>query len=111
MADFAERIKELMKKNNINGPEIGSRFGITKQAVSRWTCGKSVPDSKILDGLASLFEVSTDYLLGRVDNPQAQLVNVPAKAIRNLKTVTLKGSITLTTCLFPLGHSTTLNRI
>ena len=68
MSDFAGRIRELMAELNMRGPELADKFGITKQAVSSWTTGKSTPDATVLDELASLFDVSIDYLLGRVDN-------------------------------------------
>lgn len=43
---------------------LAGRLGITRSAVNAWEMGISVPSTMFLVELASLFDVSTDYLLG-----------------------------------------------
>lgn len=92
MADFASRLIEQMGKHNINGPELATKFNITKQAVSSWTRGKSKPDADTLALIAELFDVSADYLLCRVDNPKAHKVTVDVDTSRQVETLALSRS-------------------
>lgn len=64
MADFSMRLKEQMRISGLKGVDLAVKFGVTKQAVSSWTRGVSTPDAITLARIASLFGVSTDYLLG-----------------------------------------------
>ena len=89
MADFASRLLEQMKKHNINGTELATKFNITKQAVSSWTRGKSKPDADTLAELSALFDVSTDYLLCLVDNPNARKIEVRVDTLRQVETLAL----------------------
>lgn len=64
---FGERFEELRKTKGMSQTDIASKFGKTKQAAYFWAKG-SIPREPILSGLASLFDVSTDYLLGMTDD-------------------------------------------
>ncbi len=44
-------------------------LGITRQAYSKYENGQSEPDIETINKLADFFDVTTDYLLGRVDDP------------------------------------------
>ena len=58
-----------MSEKSITGAELARFLGITKQAVSNWFAGKAGPERDTIVKLADFFNVTTDYLLGRVDNP------------------------------------------
>ena len=68
MATFADRLRSLRKENNITQQELANKFFITKSAVSKYENGVNTPENKLLQELASFFDVSVDYLLGRTDN-------------------------------------------
>ncbi len=44
-------------------------LGRTQQAIGKWEVGKSEPDGATLLKLSAFFNVTTDYLLGKSDNP------------------------------------------
>lgn len=44
--------------------QLADQVGVTRQAVSRWETGNSLPDLDMVKRLAQLFGVSTDELLG-----------------------------------------------
>ncbi len=62
---LSERIKELRLMNGYNQVELANRLKITKQTVSNWENNNIQPSIEMLESLADLFSVSTDYLLGR----------------------------------------------
>ena len=70
MANFAERIKELRCKNGMTQAAVGKLLGIRQDAISTYERGKNYPEVRNLMILADYFGVSTDYLLGRTDNPE-----------------------------------------
>lgn len=60
---LAEKIMGLRKKNGWSQEELAEQVHVSRQSVSKWESGASIPDlSKILL-LSEAFGVSTDYLL------------------------------------------------
>lgn len=60
---FAEKLFELRKKNGFSQEELAEKIGVSRQAVSRWEGGETMPDSPNLLTISNLFGVSADYLL------------------------------------------------
>ena len=69
MSTIGQRIKELRLGHNMTGSELGLKLNITRNAVSQWETDKRVPTSSMLTQIAKLFNVTTDYLLGREPIP------------------------------------------
>ena len=69
MVNFCERLKHLRSDKKITGKELADALGISREAVSKWEIGRNYPNQEILNSLATYFDVSTDYLLGRTDDP------------------------------------------
>ena len=63
-----EKILELMKLKGVNAKELTSKTGLYSSAVTDWKKGKSKPNTEAIIKMATYFGVSTDYLLGHVDN-------------------------------------------
>ena len=64
MTIIKTKIKELLKKNNINQTELARLTGITDCTMSRYISGQRVPTIKNLVRIAKALNASTDYLLG-----------------------------------------------
>lgn len=60
---LAEKVQALRKKNNWSQEELAEKLNISRQSVSKWESGASIPDIDKIIALSSLFGVSTDYLL------------------------------------------------
>lgn len=60
---LADKIITLRKRNGWSQEELADRLGISRQSVSKWESGVSIPDLDKIIKLSSLFGVSTDYLL------------------------------------------------
>lgn len=67
--EFGERLKKLREKNNMTRDELAKVLRLTYSAVSKYETGIRKPDQDILIELADLFNVTTDYLLGRTAIP------------------------------------------
>ena len=57
-------LKNLREKNNLTQEQIAERVLVTRQAVSRWETGETVPNTETLKQLSKLFDVSINTLLG-----------------------------------------------
>ena len=57
-------IYELRTKNGMSQDELAERIHVTRQAVSRWENGDTVPNTETLKLLSQLFNVSINTLLG-----------------------------------------------
>jgi len=60
---FADKIINLRKKNGWSQEELAEKLGVSRQAVSKWEAAQTVPDLNRILEIASLFSVTTDYLL------------------------------------------------
>lgn len=65
---IADRIKGLREKANITQSELAKKLGITRSSVNAWEMGISIPSTQYIVELSSIFNVSTDYLLGLKQN-------------------------------------------
>ena len=57
-------ILELRTKNGLSQEELAEKIFVTRQAVSRWENGETVPNTDTLKLLSQLFDVSINTLLG-----------------------------------------------
>ncbi|MDD6646478.1 MAG: zinc ribbon domain-containing protein [Firmicutes bacterium] len=57
-------IHELRMKNGLSQDELAEKVFVTRQAVSRWENGDTVPGTETLKLLSKLFDVSINTLLG-----------------------------------------------
>lgn len=62
--DFGNRLKELRIQSGLTQKQLAEQIGITKSVVSFYELRERTPSPDILVKLASIFHVSTDYLLG-----------------------------------------------
>lgn len=60
---LAEKIMVLRKKKGWSQEDLAGKLDVSRQSVSKWESGASVPDIDKILVLGRLFGVSTDYLL------------------------------------------------
>lgn len=61
--NLAEKLTIQRKKLGMSQEQLADRLGITRQSVSKWEAGSSVPEISKLVAMSELFGVSLDYLL------------------------------------------------
>ncbi len=62
---FCERIKALRLDKGLSQPELAKLMGVSKGMISFWENGINEPTITNLLKLSQIFDVSTDYLLGK----------------------------------------------
>lgn len=60
---FEEKLMALRKKSGMSQEELADRLGVSRQAISRWELGSTLPDAANLLKISDIFGVSIDYLL------------------------------------------------
>lgn len=64
---FLERLKYLIKANNTNENRISKQLNFARHGFLRWRKFKIFPEMSILVKLAEFFNVTIEFLIGRVD--------------------------------------------
>ncbi len=62
--DTKDIILELRTKNSMSQEQLAEKVFVTRQAVSRWETGETLPNTETLKILSKLFDVSINTLLG-----------------------------------------------
>lgn len=62
--DTKEILLELRTKHGLSQEQLAEQVHVTRQAVSRWETGETVPNTETLKLLSRLFDVSINTLLG-----------------------------------------------
>ena len=63
MVIFRQRLREIRKKNGITQEQLAEKLNVSRQAVTKWESGKSLPSIHNLKEMAIIFKVTTDELL------------------------------------------------
>lgn len=74
---IADRLTELRRVHGYSQESLAAELGLTRQAVSRWERGESLPDTENLIALADLYGVSLDELV----RPSNDASSVPEKEV------------------------------
>lgn len=91
---LAEKIALLRRQRGWSQEELAGRLNVSRQAVSKWEGGASIPELDKILGMSALFDVSTDYLLkDELEQPEEQKAAFAAPEEPDeepLRTVTLE---------------------
>lgn len=64
------RLKSLRNSRNLTQADLAKNLDVARTTYAMYEQNKREPDNKTLEIIANYFDVSTDYLLGRTDNPE-----------------------------------------
>ncbi|MDY3860383.1 MAG: zinc ribbon domain-containing protein [Candidatus Limivicinus sp.] len=70
-------ILQLRTKKGLSQDELAEKLYVTRQAVSRWETGETVPNTETLKLLSKLFDVSINTLLGSPRKLVCQCCGMP----------------------------------
>lgn len=70
-------ILKLRNENSLSQDALAEKLHVTRQAVSRWETGKTIPDPESLKQLSRLFNVSINTLLGAPRHLICQCCGMP----------------------------------
>lgn len=60
---LSKRIYELRKSNRMSQEALAEKINVSRQSISKWESGETVPEIDRVIELSKVFGVSTDYLL------------------------------------------------
>lgn len=85
---LADKISELRRENGMSQEDLAEKLDVSRQSVSKWESGNSIPDLDKILKLSEVFAVSTDYLLK--DDALPEKSAVAGEHERKLRSVSLE---------------------
>ena len=92
---FCNNLIQLRKINNMSQEELAGQLGVSRQTLSKWETGESIPDIEKCKQLADTFNVTLDQLVNY--EPDVSGLSVPPKGKYAFGIVTVgdKGQIVI----------------
>lgn len=75
---FAENLTELRKYHNMTQEELAEKIGVSRQTLSKYETGESLPDIEKCRLLAEVFGVTVDDLIS-YEKPKGMELRLPPK--------------------------------
>lgn len=85
-SDFPSRLKEARERRGLTQAELGKEAGLPSTTLSHFESGSRKPSFDNLRRLTRVLGVSTDYLMGIVDTPEA--TGAASRIARHLQNAT-----------------------
>jgi len=70
LSAFSARLRELRASKGVTQKQAAKGMELSERLYQSYELGEKEPGLGSINKLADYFEVSTDYLLGRTDNPK-----------------------------------------
>jgi len=70
---LGEKIQILRKQHDMSQEQLRALTAVSRQAISKWEVGESIPDVDNVVQLSEIFGVTTDYLLKNGTNTEVHL--------------------------------------
>ena len=65
---FNENLKYLRKRDNLTQEELAEKLNVSRQSITKWESGNSLPDIEKIKEIAYIFSISVDSLIGDIDS-------------------------------------------
>lgn len=86
MNEFAKRLKEIRKGKMTQG-ELANLLNTTQVQISLYETGKDDPSPEALEKVAKIFDVTTDYLVGKTPAKNAAIDNEVDTLAQRIKVI------------------------
>lgn len=87
MVEFGEKLKRAREEKGMTQQTLSDALYVTRQAVSRWECGKCMPDASLFDDICLLLNITLNELFA---GERIASDDIPKKAEENLKSMALE---------------------
>ena len=74
---LGEKIKEARKQCGLSQEQLAEKMAVSRSAVAKWEANNGLPDVDNLKALATLLNVSIDYLLDNGDPIDSGIIREP----------------------------------
>lgn len=82
--EFKDLIKNIREQHQLTQEELAKKIFVTRQAISKWELGKSIPSLESLRMISNEFDIAMEELLGVVETKQQEKENWIPLARRSL---------------------------
>lgn len=99
MYSFGDKLKECRRAKNMTLEELAQKYnrrfdgGLSKGTLSKYENNKQEPLVSVVTNLTEILDISSDYLLGRSDNPNLEEVSVSTSSPDNVYSVPVFDSV------------------
>lgn len=74
---LGNRIKALREELGLKQEELANKMSVSPSSIGMYETNKREPNNELILKLAQFFNVSTDYLLGKIDTRNNNIVKIP----------------------------------
>ena len=60
---LSEKLYAIRKKSGLSQEQLAEQLDVSRQAISKWESGQSMPEPDKLVSISTFFKVTTDYLM------------------------------------------------
>lgn len=92
---FGENLTYLRKMNKLSQEELAEKLDVSRQTLSKWETGESLPDIEKCQILAAIFDVSLDELVSYDSDSSGLPIPPKGKHVFGIVTVGDKGQIVI----------------
>lgn len=104
MEKTKSKIRELRISKNLTQQQLADELHLTKQAISKWEKGKSIPDITSIELLSSFFGVSVDYLINDdIEEVKTKMAGASSKRINKLSVILIFALAFMTAAVIALS--------
>lgn len=90
---FGGRLKQLREEAQLTQLDLANKLSLVPSTVSQYESNRRAPDTNTVQRIADLFQVTTDYLLGRSDFRSRLPANITPVDINKLVKIPVIGRI------------------
>ncbi len=73
--DVGQRLLDLRKSKQLSQEEVANELNVTRQTISKWETGQSLPDFDKIIPICKLYGISADELLSGIKNENVESKN------------------------------------
>ena len=84
MTSFGEKLRELMKSNNMTQKELADKLNVKRGSVSNWITNRRCPDAETIVRIADNFDVTVDFLLKDTNSNELMKIKNDINEMKNL---------------------------
>lgn len=74
---FSKNLIQLRKEHNLSQEDLANQIHVTRQTISKWELGLTVPDMDLLMDLSKYFHISLDELVGTEEGKKEEIHSKP----------------------------------
>lgn len=65
---IGDRLRDIRTLRHLTQQQVADKIGLSRPAYTAYEIGKNIPDGPMTAKLADVFDVTSDYILGRTDD-------------------------------------------